>query len=101
MTEMTEKIERENEELKRLTKELVEARKTQKKFNEEFAQLRRQKDKQWHTAVHNSLQIRLNFLTRRIRPWQSTHLQATRMRIVTRGNPRAKRQKIPQQTYQW
>jgi hypothetical protein len=30
MKEMTEKIERENEELKRLTKELVEARKTQK-----------------------------------------------------------------------
>jgi hypothetical protein len=41
MKEMTDKIERENEELKRLTKELVETRKTQKKMNEEFAQLRR------------------------------------------------------------
>jgi hypothetical protein len=38
---MTEKIERENEELKRLTKGLVEARKTQKKFNGEFAQIRK------------------------------------------------------------
>jgi hypothetical protein len=37
---MTEKIERENEELKRLTKGLVEARKTQKKLYKEFAQLR-------------------------------------------------------------
>jgi hypothetical protein len=38
---MTEKIERENKELKLLTKGLVEARKTQKKLNEEFAQLRK------------------------------------------------------------
>jgi predicted RNase H-like nuclease (RuvC/YqgF family) len=46
---LTKKIERENEELKRLTKELVEARKTQKRLNEEFAQLR-QNDKPRVTA---------------------------------------------------
>jgi hypothetical protein len=34
MKKMAEKIERENEELKRLTKEFVKDRKTQKKFNE-------------------------------------------------------------------
>jgi hypothetical protein len=38
--EMTEKIERENEELKRPAKGLVDARKMQKNLNEEFAQLR-------------------------------------------------------------
>jgi hypothetical protein len=40
MKEMTEKIERENEELKRPAKGLVDARKMQKNLNEEFAQLR-------------------------------------------------------------
>jgi K+/H+ antiporter YhaU regulatory subunit KhtT len=40
MNERTEKIERENEELKRLTKGLFEARKKQKNLNKKFAQLR-------------------------------------------------------------
>jgi phosphopantetheine adenylyltransferase len=40
MKEMTEKIERENEELKRLTNRLIKAIKTQKYLNEKFAQLR-------------------------------------------------------------
>jgi hypothetical protein len=40
MKDMTENIERENEELERRTIGLVEARKTQKKIYEEFAQLR-------------------------------------------------------------
>jgi hypothetical protein len=55
---MTEKIERENEELKRLTKGLVEARKTQKKLNEEFAQLRQNANPRVTTQaiVHSSAQ---------------------------------------------
>jgi hypothetical protein len=76
---MTEKIEQKNEELKRLKKELVEARNTQKKFNVEFAQLTKQKENSCAAtqtiAVHNSLQIRLNFLMGRITLWQSTHLR--------------------------
>jgi K+/H+ antiporter YhaU regulatory subunit KhtT len=40
MNERTEKIERENEKLKRLTKGLFEARKKQKNLNKKFAQLR-------------------------------------------------------------
>jgi hypothetical protein len=58
MMERTHKIERENNDLKRLTIELVEDRKTQKKLDEEFAQLR-QKDNSRATTqaiVHSSAQ---------------------------------------------
>jgi chromosome segregation ATPase len=58
MKEMQEKIERENKELKWLTKRLVEARKTQKKLNEEFAQLRQNENALVRTQaiVHSSAQ---------------------------------------------
>jgi hypothetical protein len=58
MKKMADKIERENKDLKRLTKEHVEDRKTQKKLDEEFAQLR-QKDNSRATTqamVHSSAQ---------------------------------------------
>jgi coenzyme F420-reducing hydrogenase delta subunit len=64
LKEMTEKIMWENEELKRMTIGHVEARKTQKKLNEEFVQLRQNDNPSQYTAVHNRLQTRLNFLTR-------------------------------------
>jgi hypothetical protein len=64
LKEMTEKIMWENEELKRITIGHVETRKTQKKLNEEFVQLRQNDNPSQLTAVHNRLQTRLNFLTR-------------------------------------
>jgi uncharacterized phage infection (PIP) family protein YhgE len=97
MKEMTEEIERENEKLKRLTKGLVEARKTHKKFNEEFAQLR-QNDYPRDTTqaiVHSNAQqytdsiefpddidntVAIDSFTASKRP------RSARMRIVTRGN---------------
>jgi hypothetical protein len=54
LKEMTEKIMWENEELKRLTIGLVEARKTQKKLNEEFVQLRQ--NNKPRVTVHSSAQ---------------------------------------------
>jgi chromosome segregation ATPase len=58
MKEMTAKIEQENKELKRLTKRLVEARKTQKKLNEGIAQLRQNDNLRVTTQaiVHSSAQ---------------------------------------------
>jgi hypothetical protein len=96
-----------------LTKEPVEARKTQKTLNKEFSQLR-QKDNSCDTTqamVHSSAPqftnpIKFSDETNNVMAIDSfTALnglgQAVRMRTVTRGNLGSKINKILQQTYQW
>jgi hypothetical protein len=107
MMERTDKIERENKDLKQLTIELVEDRKTQKKLDEEFAQLR-QKDNSRATTqamVHSSAQqftnpIEFSEETNNAMAIDLfTALKRPRSSSEDENSDKGKPQKIPQQTY--